>query len=169
MVCEISKPPFLQLIGKPGSGAHRLVFEFLELHQQVAWISTAWKLYAPSLWQLAAEKKIKILAIECPDKKKRRSLFKSLYEANAGGIIVFHVWIIDELALSQAEGRFLQTLLRHQKNIKIIVIDSFAHTFCQERIHCSLQHDSYRMLWSKGGTPKSIFHDFPFKEDLCSL
>lgn len=156
---------FVQLIGMPGSGAHRMVFEFLTSKDHVAWIRREWALYAPALWALAGSKDIRILGIECTDPKKYRTLWQTLYETEHGEL--FNAWVLDELQLRHAEGRFLQTLLKLKKNLKIIVIDAVANTFCQERIHCSLQHDSYKLRWSKGYSHREIFYEFPFKEDLC--
>ena len=154
-------PPLLQLIGKPGSGCRRLAFDFLTGGSRVAWISLKWNLHAPLLWKIAADHNIRLLGVECSQRKRLRTLWKELYESQA-----FDGWILDGLQLKAGEGAFLQKLIASNKSLKIIVIDSFPHSFCAKRAHIDPSHLSYRVTWSKGGSPTPKFYPSPFLHRL---
>lgn len=149
---------FIQLVGDSGSGSRRLAFHFLSPALKtkptplVAWLSPAWNLYAPLLWKLARDFKFHLVGLECGDRKKWRTLWRELKEAEA-----FDAWILDGFQLKQAEGFFLQKLLAnpsrsHSHSPAVLVLDREPHTFCRERIHIDLSHKNYRWAWSKGGS-----------------
>jgi hypothetical protein len=150
----LKRPYFIQLIGPWGAGCRRLALDFIQPAKKAVWISLKWNLYAPLLWKLAEERQTRLLGIECPEKKDLRALCKTLAESQT-----FDAWILDGLRLTQAEGMFLQKLLRpFQHPLRILVLDSFPHSFCHERIHFHLSHKNYRLTWSKGkrATPRFV-------------
>ncbi len=155
-----SEKNFIQLIGGPGSGARRLAFKFIQPASRVVWISQDWNLYGPSLWSLAHECGNQLLGIEYKNKKQFRALCKTLAEVK-----LFDAWILDALKLSEAEGKFLQLLLRHLSlPHKVLVIDTQVHSFCTKRAHLKLSHDQFKMTWSKGGDLNPQFLPSPLQE-----
>jgi len=154
-------PALLQLIGKPGSGCRRLAFHFLKPATTVAWVSLKWNLHGPLLWKIAEENKVRLLGVECSQKKRLRVLWKELYDSQT-----FDGWVLDGLQLKAGEGAFLQKLIRSSKSLKVLILDSFAHSFCPKRIHISPSHLSYRVTWSKGGPPTPEFYPSPFLSRL---
>lgn len=164
--CSAPKVQFLQLTGDDGTGTRRLSFSFLPEKSKVIWISSAWKIYAPALWELAKEKEIFLMGLETPPSLSLRKLFYELYESQ-----VFQAWVLDHLNLNPAEGFFLHKLLAHS-NIQVIVLDAYPHSFCQKRLKIFLSHNQYRIQWTKGGPPHPQFIPartlLDFQEDLCS-
>ena len=147
----------IQCIGRYGSGGRHFVFDFLQATQKIVWIQSPWSLYAPSLWALAHERQISLVGIDCPLRKKIRELFHALVEEN-----IFDAWVLDHLELHQAEGRFLETLLRRIPSGKeplIIVLDSKAHSFCRQRFYDTLSHNLFRQTSSRGN---KIFKEIPY-------
>lgn len=158
-------PLFVQLIGEPGSGCHRLALDFIKPAKKAAWISLKWSLYAPTLWNLAKDRHIDLLGIECTEKKNFRNLCKTLLDSQ-----IFDGWIFDHLKLTAAEGAFLQKLLRSfQTPQKILIIDDRPHHFCRERIHIHLSHHKYRLRWSKGGPSSPKFKAASILTDLSDF
>lgn len=141
------KALFTQLIGLEGSGSRRLALDFIPSHQTVVWMSSQWKLYAPLLWSLAKERGLEMFGLECPERKKFRSLWRELYEVD-----FFDTWVLDYMSLKTPDIIYLHQLLS-ATNKKVIVLESYPLSFCQERIHISLSHDQHKLQWSK---PKSF-------------
>ncbi|MBN8555900.1 MAG: hypothetical protein J0L93_10685 [Deltaproteobacteria bacterium] len=166
-----SRADLTQLIAKPGDGARRLALSMMAPAKKVIWISQSWNLYAPLLWKIAEENKIQLLGLELTDKKRLRSLWRTLLEAR-----VFDGWILDGLRLHTSEGLFLQKLTRLHP-LKVLVLDERPHLFCHRRAHLTLNHHHYRLLWTKGGSEEKNLPRFSpspllqiFKEkssDLC--
>ena len=150
-ITQLKRPHFLQLIGREGAGCRRVIFEFIPPQKKVVWVSLQWRLYSPRLWKLAQEKGIVLFGLELKDKQRFRFLCRALLEAHS-----FDYWIFDGLQLTQAEGQFLLKLLKakSREHFKLLIIDSFAHSFCDERIHVCLSHHSFRASWSKGGVQR---------------
>lgn len=162
-----AKSDFIQLIGQEGSGCRRLAFHFIKPQQKAIWVSKQWRLYSPLLWQIASEKQICLLGLECGQKKKYRQLWRELYESRA-----FDVWILEGLQLKEADGFFLKQLLSALP-IQVLIIDSIPHSFCEKRAHITFSHHLYRIDWSKGGSLQAEYLPATYlseiKEDLCLL
>lgn len=162
---KLSKAPFfLQLIGVKGAGCRRMAFEFLKPLRRAAWMSPQWTLYAPLLWSIAHSQHIKLLGIECQDRRRLRFLLKELVRSQ-----VFDALILDDFHLSAGEGFFLQKLiLPFRASLKVLVIDERPHTFCAQRVHMSLSHQSFRYFWSKGGDPTPKLIPFQYLKEIQS-
>jgi len=162
---QLSAKPFLiQLIGEPGSGCRRLAFEFLKPLRRAAWMSPQWTLYAPLLWSIAQKNSIELLGLECQDRRRLRFLWKELIRCK-----VFDALILENFRLTAGEGFFLQKLVTSLKSpIKVLVIDEKPHSFCSQRVHLSLSHQSFRYVWSKGGDPTPRSVPFEFLKEIQS-
>lgn len=155
----------IELIGKEGCGSKRIALDFSEKNQKVVWLSSQWNIYAPLLWSIAASKNIQLLGIECPDSKRLRLLWRELFESQ-----VFQLWILDHLKLKTADLFFLHHLIS-PSNLKVLILEEYPHSFCQERVHISLSHHSYRLQWSKGGPHEAQYKKAEYlqliREELC--
>ncbi|MDB5037589.1 MAG: hypothetical protein JWQ35_1117 [Bacteriovoracaceae bacterium] len=148
---------FIQLIGPLGTGCRRLALDFIQPSQAAAWITMNWNLYAPVLWKMAEDHGTHLLGIEYSEKKEFRALCKTLLESQ-----IFDAWILDGLKLTQAEGMFLHKLLRLlPRPQRVLILDAYPHSFCQERIHIHLSHQKYRLTWSKGGPSTPQYKSSP--------
>lgn len=152
------KAHLLHLIGAPGSGLRRLALQFAHPARSIIWISEKWNLYAPLLWKLAEERGIKLLGLECPERKRWRMLWRELLEAQ-----VFDGWILDNLRLTPGESSFLQKLTR-RFSIRILALDERPRALFQNRAHIYLSHHSYRVQWMKGAPPTPQYFASPFLE-----
>ncbi|PIR21719.1 MAG: hypothetical protein COV44_11655 [Deltaproteobacteria bacterium CG11_big_fil_rev_8_21_14_0_20_45_16] len=158
---NIRKNPsrFIQLIGKDGSGCRRVLFSLLpSASKNLVWLSPQWNIDAPLLWQLAHDRGLQLLGVECPERQRYRILWRELYASQS-----FDVWILDNLKLKEAEVCFLQQLLRHSK-ICLIFIEAYPLSSCQERIHVQLSHHRYKVWWSKGGLLKPQYFSADYLE-----
>lgn len=146
---------FTQLIGEEGSGSRRACLQLAKRNQKMIWISAEWRIYAPLLWKLAENKNIQLLGLECSSVKKRRQLWKELFESR-----VFNSWVLDQLNLKEAEVAFLHQLLA-KTSTQVYLLDQKPHNLCQERIHVNISHLHYKLQWSKGNQHRTQY--FPLE------
>lgn len=152
------KAYLLQLMGEAGSGARRLALHLIQPARRVLWISRAWNLYAPTLWQIAASHQIQLFGLECKDRRKWRFLWKEIFTSQA-----FDGWILDSLQLNSGDAAFLEQLTRHHP-FRLIAIESRTQSLFSHRAQLSLSHHSYRLEWKKGGPLTPQYYPSPFLE-----
>lgn len=143
---ELRRNRFIQIMGAWGTGARRLALEFAQPTQRLVWVSKAWSLYAPLLWNLSRERGADLVGIEMGVRKKFRSLCRLLMEAQ-----IFDTWILDISDLKQADLQFLEKLLKFSDHPqKIIVLSEGLLSLCGVRVRMRPQGMIYKPQWIRG-------------------
>lgn len=147
---ESVKPlPFVQIKTPVGAGARRLLFEYLPRASQIIWMMPEWRLYAPALWTLAAQKNIQLTGIDLEGQAPRRRfvLWRELAEAQ-----VFDVWVIDSFSLKAADGHYLQRLFRKFSPPQVWILQPEPLGFCRKRAAINMSSHRTWLYWNSGET-----------------